>query len=47
MNIFEYHLEAIKKLIVEENKKNNLLLPGTLDGITVETPPENFNCDIS
>ena len=47
MNIFEYHLEAIKDLIVKENKKNNLLLPGTLDGITVETPPENFNCDIS
>ena len=47
MNIFEYHLEAIKELVVKENKKNNLLLPGTLDGITVETPPESFNCDIS
>ena len=47
MNIFEYHLEAIKDLIVKENKKNNLLLPGTLDGITVETPPESFNSDIS
>ena len=47
MNIFEHHLEIIKKLINNEHKQNNLLLPDVLEGITMEVPPHNFKADLS
>ena len=47
MNIFENYLEKIKKILLDLSKKNNLLLPKTLDGITTELPPSKFNSDIS
>ena len=47
MNIFEHHLEIIKKLINNEHKQNNLLLPDVLEGITMEVPPHKFNSDLS
>ncbi len=47
MNIFENYLEKIKRILLDLSKKNNLLLPKTLNGITTELPPSKFNSDIS
>ncbi len=47
MNIFELYLEKIKSIIVDLNKKNELLIPKTLNGINAEIPPIKFDCDIS
>ena len=47
MNIFEHHLSEIKKTILSEKdslKLNNL---DDLKGINLETPPEQFNFDLS
>ena len=47
MKIFEQYLENIKKIILDLSKKDDLILPENLDGITSEMPPEKFNSDIS
>ena len=47
MNIFENFLDIIKKIILDENKKNNLSLPEKLNNINVEIPPSNFDSDLS
>tara|TARA_B100000989_G_scaffold195780_1_gene147809 strand:+ start:756 stop:2489 length:1734 start_codon:yes stop_codon:yes gene_type:complete len=47
MNIFDLYLEKIKKILLDLSKKNKLILPGNLNGITTEIPPTNFNSDIS
>ena len=47
MNIFDQYLEKIKKILLDLNKNNDLILPDKLDGITVEKPPSKFNSDIS
>ena len=47
MNIFDQYLEKIKKILLDLNKNSDLILPDTLDGITVEIPPSKFNSDIS
>ena len=47
MNIFDNYLEVIYKLIKEEKNKGKLLLPNNLNSITVEIPPEKFDCDLS
>ena len=47
MNIFDNYLEVIYKLIKEEKNKGKLLLPNNLNSITVEIPPEKYNCDLS
>ena len=47
MNIFEQYLDKIKKVILELNKNDDLVLPDNLDGITAEIPPSKFNSDIS
>ncbi len=47
MNIFDLYLEKIKKILLDLSKDSNLVLPENLDGITVETPPEKFDSDIS
>ena len=47
MNIFDQYLDKIKKILVDLSKKENLILPDTLDGITAEIPPSKFESDIS
>jgi arginyl-tRNA synthetase len=47
MNIFDQYLDRIKKILFDLSKKNNLILPDKLDGITAEIPPAKFNSDIS
>ena len=47
MNIFEQYLDKIKKIIIDQAKNGELVLPERLDGITAEMPPAKFNSDIS
>ena len=47
MNIFEIYLNQIKSILIELNKKNELVIPKTFNGITAEIPPIKFDCDIS
>ncbi len=47
MNIFEQYLEKIKKILSELSKNDDLILPQSLNGITVEIPPPKFDSDIS
>ena len=47
MNIFDQYLDRIKQILFDLSKKNNLILPDKLDGITAEIPPAKFNSDIS
>ena len=47
MNIFELYLDKIKSILVDLNKKGELIIPETFNGINAEIPPAKFNCDIS
>ena len=47
MNIFDLYLDKIKILIKRLNEEGVLILPTSLNGINVDIPPTNFNCDIS
>ena len=47
MNIFDIYLDKIKDLITKLNEDNLIKLPDTLNGINVDIPPANFDCDIS
>ena len=47
MNIFEQYLDKIKIILLDLSKNDDLILPDTLDSITAEIPPPNFNSDIS
>ena len=47
MNIFDIYLDKIIKIVTDQNKKGLLKLPGTLDSINVDIPPNKFDCDIS
>ena len=47
MNIFEQYLDKIKKIILDQAKNGELVLPERLDGITAEIPPAKFDSDIS
>ena len=47
MNIFESYLNKIKSILIDLNKKGELLIPKTFNGINAEIPPANFDCDIS
>ena len=47
MNIFELYLDKIKSIIVDLNKKNQLEIPESFNGINAEIPPPKFDCDIS
>ena len=47
MNIFEIYLEKIKNLIIKLNDEKLIILPESLNGINVDIPPPNFDCDIS
>ena len=47
MNIFDLYLDKIIILIKKLNKEGSIELPKFLDGINVDIPPPNFDCDIS
>jgi len=47
MNIFDLYLDKIIILIKKLNKEGSLELPESLNGINVDIPPSNFDCDIS
>ena len=47
MNIFQDYLIKIKKIIQIASDEKKLILPDKLSSINVDTPPSNFNCDIS
>ena len=47
MNIFNIYLDKIKILIVKLNKEGLIELPESLNGINVDIPPSNLDCDIS
>ena len=47
MNIFDLYLDKIIILIKKLNKEGTLELPESLNGINVDIPPVNFDCDIS
>jgi len=47
MNIFDLYLDRIIILIKKLNKEETLELPESLNGINVDIPPVNFDCDIS
>ena len=47
MNIFNIYLDKIKKIILDQCKKDLLKAPENLDSINVDIPPKQFDCDIS
>jgi arginyl-tRNA synthetase len=47
MNIFDLYLDKILILIKKLNKEGSIQLPESLNGINVDIPPSNFDCDIS
>ena len=47
MNIFDIYLDKIKKLVIKLNKENVIEIPESLNGINVDAPPPQFDCDIS
>ena len=47
MNIFDLYLDKIIILIKKLNKEGTIELPESLNGINVDIPPANFDCDIS
>ena len=47
MNIFDLYLDKIIILIKRLNKEGTIELPESLNGINVDIPPANFDCDIS
>ena len=47
MNIFDLYLDRIIILIKKLNKEGSLELPESLNGINVDIPPPDFDCDIS
>ncbi len=47
MNIFDLYLEKIIKIVKLANKNKNIEIPEKLNGINVDIPPSQFNCDIS
>jgi arginyl-tRNA synthetase len=47
MNIFNIYLEKIITLVKKLNIEGTLKLPDNLNGINVDIPPSDFDCDIS
>jgi arginyl-tRNA synthetase len=47
MNIFDIYLDKIIILIKKLNKEGSIELPESINGINVDIPPSNFDCDIS
>ena len=47
MNIFDLYLDKITKIILNSQKEGILEAPKDLNGINVDIPPQQFDCDIS
>ena len=47
MNIFEEYLNKISSLVLKNQKNLELSNFNNFKGITVESPPSEFNCDLS
>ena len=47
MNFFNIYLEKIKKSTIKNKKKLDFKENQILNKIIVDTPPENFDCDLS
>ena len=47
MNIYQIFLDDLKKEILKNQNKLNIKNLNDFKGIVVESPPENFNCDLS
>ena len=47
MNIFDLYLEKIIKIVKQANKEKLVEIPENLNGVNVDIPPPQFNCDIS
>ena len=47
MNIFDFYLEKIVKIITLAGKNKIIEVPANLNGINVDIPPAKFNSDIS
>ena len=47
MNIFDVYLNKIKNLIIKLNKEGKIEIPDLLNGINVDIPPSQLECDIS
>jgi len=47
MNIFDLYLDKVIILIKKLKKDGSIELPVSLNGINVDIPPPNFDCDIS
>ena len=47
MNIFDLYLEKIKKIVNLAKKAKEIETPENLNGINVDIPPIQFDCDIS
>ena len=47
MNIFDIYLNKIKQLIINLNKDGKIEIPDSLNGINVDIPPLQLDCDIS
>ena len=47
MNIFEYHLNEIKEVILSKKSILNLNVTNDFKGVSLEVPPEQFNFDLS
>ena len=47
MNIFDIYRNKILSILKNSQKKGELEMPNDLNGVNVDVPPSNFNCDIS
>ncbi len=47
MNIFDIYRNKIISILKNSQKKGELEMPNDLNGVNVDVPPSNFNCDIS
>ncbi len=47
MNIFDLYLEKIIKIVTLASKAKEIEIPENLNGIKVDVPPVQFDCDIS
>ena len=47
MNFFNIYLDKIKKTVIKNKKKLDLKENQLFSKITVEAPPEKFDCDLS
>ena len=47
MNIFDYYLKKLLKIIIDNHKKLNIDKSTDLSGVVIETPPQEFQFDLS